>query len=191
MRRTGLVVFLVVLAALLVFTSCAKPEDQNQGDQQQVTEESTVVTWFTLEEVPNPEPGKWYWFQDGEMFTKPPILKADGTVVATRTELTGGQYNDWKAQLLRFYDPSKTNYTVKLSVKANQDATIPYYFGCEPYVDEAHAVRDSFDVSTEATEVTLELTRDFDVPKFLKLSFEIGNIPGIVLEIKLATETAN
>jgi len=186
MRRTGLVVFLVVLAALLVFTSCAKPEDQNQGDQQQVTEESTVVSYL----VSNPELGKWYWFQDGKMFTNDPIQKADGTVVATRTELTG---DNWKAQLLRFYDPSKTNYTVGLIVKANQDATIPYYFGCEPYVDEAHAKRGSFKVSTEATEVTLELTRDFEVPAdhFLKLSFEIGNVPGIVLEIKLATETAN
>ncbi len=189
MRRTGLVVFLVVLAALLVFTSCVKPEDQNQGDQQQETE----VSWFTSKDVPNPETGKWYWFQDGEMFTKTPIIKADGTVVATRTDLTGGQYNDWKAQLLRFYDPSKTNYTITLSVKANKDATIPYYFGCEPYIDEPYAVRGSFDVSTEATEITLELSKTFEVPtdNFLKLAFEIGNIPNIVLEIKVLSETAN
>jgi len=181
---------LVVLAALLVFTSCVKPQEQDQDDEQ---EQITDVSWFTLNDVPSPETGKWYWFQEGEMFTKTPILKADGTVVATRTDLTGGQYNDWKGQLLRFYDPSKTNYTVKLNVKANKNATIPYYFGCEPYMDEDHASRGSFDVSTDATEVTLSLSRTFEVPtdNFLKLSFEIGNVPGIVLEIKVATETAN
>ncbi|WP_448378473.1 hypothetical protein [Fervidobacterium sp.] len=181
MRRTGWMAFLVVLAALLVFTSCVKPQDQNQGEQ---TPESTDLTYYLANSTPTLH--EWYWFQDGEMFSSAPKIDSEGIVTAVRNDNEADQ--TWKAQLIRFYEPGSTEATVTLWFKANKTATIKVYFGeaVDPWWpgDGRDVV-----VSTDETSLTLHFGplagREVTLPK---LSLELGKAPGLQLQVKLISE---
>ncbi|MGQ9855518.1 MAG: hypothetical protein ACUVQF_02170 [Fervidobacterium sp.] len=193
MKRVFLVVT-AVIAILFAFSACVpKPEEPGNGG----TPAATSLEYFKSDRedaLTYYKTGTWYFFQAGNYFTADPIIKADGTVVATRTSLECDEapwgLKTYEAQLLRFYDKEKTNFTIKLWLKGNKDAEIKAYFGSEPYQDWAYNASQNIQVTDEGTEVTLQFTRDKDVDKWLKLSLEFAHVPDLVLQVKVLQENA-
>ncbi len=184
-----------VIAILFAFSACVpKPQEPGNGG----TPAATSLEFFDSKRedaLSYYKTGTWYFFKTGDYFIADPIIKADGTVVATRTSLVCGSEpwgpRTYEAQLVRFYDKTKTDFTIKLWLKGNKDAQIKAYFGSEPWQDWAYNTSRDIPVTTEGTEVTLQFTRDKGVDKWLKLSLEFAHVPDVELQVKVLEETAN
>lgn len=181
MRKT--VGTMVVTILLLVFTAaCALVEKPWQTEA--ALSETNELSILPEE---NRELGKWYYFDttwewDGQTFFKSTPKVEDGWIKLERNDVSGDQ---WKAQLLRFFDKNKTEYSFTFKVRASKEVKIPYYFGADPYIDENTAVRGTITVGTSESTVTLQLKKTFDVSgSNLKLSFEIGGLTDATIYIK-------
>lgn len=181
MRKT-VVTMLATILVLVFLPACALLEKPWQT-------ETALSETGELPILPeeNRELGKWYYFNatwewEGQtFFTSTPKVE-DGWIKLERNAVTGDQ---WKAQLIRFFDKTKTEYSFTFKVKASKEVTIPYYFGADPYLDENTAKRGNITIGTSESTVTLTLQRTFSVGSSnLKLSFEIGSVPDVTIYIK-------
>ncbi|WP_448375824.1 hypothetical protein [Fervidobacterium sp.] len=187
MRRTGLVVFLAVVAMLLLLAACVpnpfeNPPAQQAGELQHVPDTQTA-TQVTLRQ--------WMYYNatwDGnDYFVGTPTINTEGVVNAKRSDVTSEE--KWKAQLIRFYPKNYQKYSIKLWIKANKSATIKAYLGADPYIEELAESKD-LEVSTTGREVTLEFgPKNYTGAKFLKFSLEFADVSGLELQVKVLGES--
>lgn len=131
--------------------------------------------------------GKWFYFNlepdwgGAQYFASTPAV-VDGWIKVERNE--NASEDNWRAQILRLLDKSKSEYEIKLKVKASQDVKVPYYFGAEPYMDENTAIRGEIEFKTTEQEITLSFKKQFTNEENLKFALEFGKIPNVTLYVK-------
>lgn len=190
MMKTGWVLFLTVLAALLLFSACVSipfetPPTQTAG-------ELTHVPNTGSDEVTEVPLRQWMYFHafwEGGYFSATPTINAEQVVTAVRNNSSDPD-NTWKAQLIRFYPKDKQEYKIKLWIKGNKAATIKAYFGADPYIEELATVK-NVEVTTSGKEIILEFgPKNYTGAKFLKFSLEFGHVPDLELQVKVLGEWA-